>query len=372
MASELSVHSYDEWTRLREVIVGCASGYRLHHLDSSFALFYYENLYEPLSQVTADGRLVSIPERILDELQEDIRGFVDALESFGARVLRPVEIPEQPDLVTPWWRSIGTPALNVRDQTLILGDTIIETAPHVRGRIAENDYLKPIFYNYFAAGSGWITMPRPTLARGVLDPSYFVDQGLSVERALEADDAKEFPQLGYEMVFDGAQCIRLGNDILVNIASQNHELAFTWLSRMFDDKFTFHRIERLADNHIDSIILPLRPGLLLLRSPEYLKYLPYGLREWDVIYAPPVSEASFAQYDGILFPLASKFIDMNVLSLDSNTIIVNSLYPELIEVLEARSFDVIPVRHRHRRLFGGGFHCFTLDSVRDGGRESYF
>jgi glycine amidinotransferase len=109
-----------------------------------------------------------------------------------------------------------------------------------------------------------------------------------------------------------------------------------------------------------------------LRSPEYLKYLPYGLREWDVIYAPPVSEASFAQYDGILFPLASKFIDMNVLSLDSNTIIVNSLYPELIEVLEARSFDVIPVRHRHRRLFGGGFHCFTLDSVRDGGRESYF
>ena len=32
---------------------------------------------------------------------------------------------------------------------------------------------------------------------------------------------------------------------------------------------------------------------------------------------------------------------------------------------------VVPVRHRHRRLFGGGFHCFTLDTVREGGPEDY-
>ncbi|GAA1932332.1 hypothetical protein GCM10009837_67600 [Streptomyces durmitorensis] len=34
-------------------------------------------------------------------------------------------------------------------------------------------------------------------------------------------------------------------------------------------------------------------------------------------------------------------------------------------------FDVVPVRHRHRRLFGGRFHCFTLDTRRTGGFEDY-
>ncbi len=62
---------------------------------------------------------------------------------------------------------------------------------------------------------------------------------------------------------------------------------------------------------------------------------------------------------------------MNVLSIDENTVVVNSLYPELIRVLEGRRFTVVPVAHRHRRLAGGGFHCFTLDTVRSGGREDY-
>jgi N-dimethylarginine dimethylaminohydrolase len=38
---------------------------------------------------------------------------------------------------------------------------------------------------------------------------------------------------------------------------------------------------------------------------------------------------------------------------------------------DREGFTVVPVRHRHRRLFGGGFHCFTLDTVRDGPVENY-
>lgn len=32
---------------------------------------------------------------------------------------------------------------------------------------------------------------------------------------------------------------------------------------------------------------------------------------------------------------------------------------------------MVPVRHRHRRLFGGGFRFFTLDTHRTGGFEDY-
>jgi hypothetical protein len=127
----------------------------------------------------------------------------------------------------------------------------------------------------------------------------------------------------------------------------------------------------MADSHIDSILIPLRPGLMLLRSAKYLDFLPEPMRRWDVIYAPEVSEARFPDYGEHGFNLASRFIDLNVLSLDENTVIANSLCPELLRLLERRRFDVIPVQHRHRRLFSGGFHCFTLDCVRAGGSESY-
>jgi glycine amidinotransferase len=53
-------------------------------------------------------------------------------------------------------------------------------------------------------------------------------------------------------------------------------------------------------------------------------------------------------------------------------VVVNSLFPELIRLLERHGFDVLPICHRHRRLFGGGFHCFTLDVRRSGQIQDYF
>ena len=44
---------------------------------------------------------------------------------------------------------------------------------------------------------------------------------------------------------------------------------------------------------------------------------------------------------------------------------------QIIDLLENKGVEVIPVRHRHRRLFGGGFHCFTLDTNRESERISY-
>ena len=110
---------------------------------------------------------------------------------------------------------------------------------------------------------------------------------------------------------------------------------------------------------------------MLLRHPRVKDSLPVGLRTWDVIYPPDVGETAFPSYEAWGFNLASRFIDMNVLSLDESTVVVNSLSPGLIAVLESKGMTVIPVRHRHRRLFSGGFHCFTLDCVRDGGYENY-
>ena len=365
-------NSFDEWTPLREVVVGRAEHYTEHHVDSSWRLFFFDNVAPILGNTGPSQPLLQIPEQLVDELNEDIAGLVDTLTSCGVTVLRPAAPGKAVDIRTPQWEARATPPLNVRDQTIILGNTIVETAPHVRARVFENDLLKPIFYRYYESGSNWLSMPRPALTRDSLDTAYFRRRGVDVSRAAEGETALSIDGLGLEMIFDGAQCMRLGRDVLVNVANVNHELALRWL-RDNVPLLRFHLLDGIADNHIDSVVVPLRPGLLLLRSPQYLPYLPEAMQSWDVIYPPPTDESAFPDYStfGFVVPIASRYIDINVLSVDEDTVIVNSHYPELIDLLEQHGFTVAPVRHRHRRLFGGGFHCFTLDTVRAGGCEDY-
>lgn len=371
MHLDVAANSFDEWSRLREVIVGRAEHYTAHDVDTSWSLFYFENVAPVLKDDRSGGGLLPIPAQLVDELNEDIAGLVDALTGCGVRVLRPAAPGKEVDIASPLWTARATPPLNVRDQTIVLGNTIVETAPHIRARLFENDLLKPIFYRYFSAGSNWLSMPRPALGAGSLDQKYFLRLGVDVSRAIDAETSQGIDGLGLELVFDGAQCIRLGSDVLVNVANGNHELALRWLIDNLPH-LRFHRLNAMADNHIDSIVVPLRPGLMLLRSPKFLPYLPAAMQSWEAIYPPEMTqpEPDYSDF-GFVVPTASRYIDINVLSIDENTVVVNSHYPELIRELEMRGFTVVAVRHRHRRLFGGGFHCFTLDTVRDGGCEDY-
>lgn len=375
------VNSYDEWTPLKEVVVGVCEGYDAHDMDNSFVLFYFDNLFAALSSasdtihssIAERPRFVSISKKILDELSEDLEDFVKVLELAGVRVLRPAKLPvSRPENIRSLlWDAKPTPALNVRDNTIILGSNIVETAPHVRGRIFENDLLKPILHRYYSNGANWISMPRPALASGSIDDSYFRRRNLEIDTWLRSESQQEINGLGYEIVFDGAQCIRFGRDVVVNVSNQNHALGLEWMKRNFGSTFRFHRVEGMADNHIDSIVLPLRPGLLLLRSKEYRSLLPDRLRRWDIVVAPEPKTENLNNYVSETMFIASKYIDMNVLSIDESTVVVNSLNPELIKRLEEHRFTVIPSRNRHRRVFSGGFHCFTLDCVREGGLEDY-
>ncbi len=103
-----------------------------------------------------------------------------------------------------------------------------------------------------------------------------------------------------------------------------------------------------------------------MRTPNVAKALPAALQKWDMIFPPEPQANNFPEYDSDDLILTSRYIDLNVLSVSPDTVLVNDACPELIRCLEQHRFTVVPVRHRHRRLFGGGLHCFTLDTVRDG------
>lgn len=376
------LNSFDDWSPLREVILGSAMNYTLHERELSFDLFFYDQMsdrgsfydemYYPRisrpglgSASTATVRRSPIKRRYCEELIEDVEGMAEILRSLSITVHRPLPLTDTTEIATLAWRAAVVPPLNIRDNALILGDEVIETPPQVRARYFENQFLSPIFAHYSRLGGRWTVMPRPLMTDASFDPSYA--KGSPGGPAEHLTDSTPSPyDVGYEMMFDGAQILRLGRDLLANIATKNHALAVDWLERHLAGRFRIHRVCRLADNHIDSLVLALRPGLLLVRTPDVAKALPTPLQKWDMIFPPTPQVNNFPEYDSDDLILASRYIDLNVLSVSPDTVLVNEACPELIHCLENRRFTVVPVRHRHRRLFGGGLHCFTLDTVREG------
>jgi glycine amidinotransferase len=382
------LNSYDEWSPLKEVVVGSARNYIAHDRDLSFDLFFHENIirdnvirtewYYPrlsLPSPNADDSArrahISIKQRYVEELIEDIEGLVKTLESLSIRVKRPLELHEDTNEVrTLAWAASVVPPLNLRDNTLILGDEIIETSPMIRSRYFETQFLKPIFLEYFRQGARWTVMPRPLMTDASFDPSY-ADSTVGGPMQIIRNPQPSPYDVGFELMFDAAQCLRLGRDLVVNIANDNHRMGCDWLERHVGSRFRIHRVFRLSDSHIDSMVLALRPGTLLVRSKQVAEFLPEPLRKWELIVPPPPSTNNFPSYDDDDLLLTSLYIDLNVLSVSPDTVLVNEACPELMRTLERAHFTVVPVRHRHRRLFGGGFHCFTLDTVREGGMEDY-
>lgn len=380
----MQLNSYDEWSALREVIVGTAKNYTSHERELSFDLFFHDNIVQDnvirsewryprlaVSGSNIESARSSIKQRYVDELNEDIEGLVATLQDLSITVHRPIDLDASTATVrTLAWSANAVPALNIRDNTLILGDEIIETPPMIRSRYFETRLLTTVFAHYFKQGARWTTMPRPIMTDASFDLSYANASAGGPTEPITDPQSSPY-DVGYEMMLDAAQCLRLGRDLVVNISTANHALACDWLERHLEGRFRIHRVYRLSDSHIDSMVLALRPGTLLIRNEKVTDFLPEELRKWEMIVAPPPGANSFPIYEDEDLILTSPFIDLNVLSVSPDTVVVNEACPDLIGTLERHRFTVVPVRHRHRRLFGGGFHCFTLDTVRDSGPEDY-
>lgn len=378
------LNSHDDFTPLKEVIVGSAANYVGHDRDVSFELFHHENLkgfrsdwaYPRLTQAAAGHRESwAIKARYAEELHEDVEALADVLAGLGVAVHRPLPLPpDAKNIAGLGWEAAPTPALNVRDNTLILGNQIIETPPAIRSRYLETRLLSPVFNAYWEEGARWTTMPRPTLTDNSFDLSYARDTATTLGGPTEAiDDPRPSPyDVGVEMMLDGAQVLRLGRDLVVNVAQENHTRGAEWLERHLGREYRVHRVWRMADNHIDSMVLALKPGVFLARHDGIRDLMPEPLRSWRYLVPPEPDAGAFPVYDDYEdLVLTSPYIDLNVLSIDEHTVLVNEECTGLIKLLEGEGFDVVPVRHRHRRLFGGGFHCFTLDTRRTGGFEDY-
>lgn len=349
-----AVNSWDEFTALREIIVGDATHSRVPSMaDPSAWLACYPKLSRrELTALAVEGEF---PRHVIEESNEDLAALVETLQQLGVTVHQPAAVDHRVDFSSPDWSSSGYISYCPRDITLVAGSTIIETASPMRARYFELFGMRGLFQQYMLNGASWIAAPRPQLR----DELYtFDDDGL--------------PLLGEaEPVFDAANVIRIGKDFLYQVSRSGNELGLRWLQstlRLLGDI----RVHPLRDvygyTHIDSTITVLRPGLVLL-NPGRIKpdEVPEPLRGWDVVWCPEPIDTPMAVAEG----LSEHWICMNLLMVNPELAIVDVAQPELCRTLEKWGITVIPLQLRHARALGGGFHCVTLDIVREGGLENY-
>jgi len=58
-------------------------------------------------------------------------------------------------------------------------------------------------------------------------------------------------------------------------------------------------------------------------------------------------------------------MDVNILSIDESTVVVNERAYGVKDILSKNGFDIIEVKLDNGEIFAGGIHCSTLDLVRE-------
>ncbi len=379
----MKVWSQNEWDPLRSVIVGTVGGF-VPGLE-------YGQRNPGVREAALAVARAAFPQWYLDEVAEDLEAMCAVFRQAGVEVLRPQWSEESAYFQTPNWAAEGFDIYNVRDLHVVFGNTIVTSAPSARFRLFENSALQDLFYrHFFDQGFRWIAAPTPKLRGQYL---HELERSATELERVE-DDLHQKMSRGLsetyhyldedEVIFDAANIIRLGEDVLFLVSSTGNRKAVRWLRETLGKPYRVHETHAYRSSHLDSTILPLREGLVLLNGARVSEATcPEVLKGWDKLFftdmAPvPDEEVEFhrtvrlpayqrLQELGVESPLAhvsSPWAGLNVFSLDPTTVLVHDRQQALIKALEARGLTVVPICLRHCYTMLGGLHCTTLDVVR--------
>lgn len=354
------INANTSFGKLKDVVVGRELELSKRIADFTFQHFYRENLdHAVYDRFVADGEEYYVHHEILIKRNEQLDALAARLERMGINVHRPDRLTKVVPFNTPDFKSELSSASNVRDLTLVYRDSIVETPTYVQNRYFENSLLYKVYNKAFDGGKGgkWFRPPFNSLTKETVDLFPWNSKR----------DFNAFDRSKYTMAIDGAQYLRIGKDVIVNINSYNHWLGHEWLKSFFPES-KFH-IVNVADNHIDGVLVCLGPGYFLVnpKYPNIKDLLPKKFSNWNFLIPqdqiPQKIEKGMTSLDIQL--ASSRGMDINVLSLDERTVLVNERAVNVIDILQANGFETVPVRFENCEIFGGGIHCSTLDLNRD-------
>ncbi|MCB9348853.1 MAG: amidinotransferase [Lewinellaceae bacterium] len=351
------VNSYTEWDLLEEVIVGTPKNAFFSFWDPIDQLVY--NPAE-LSEIERYLKLQQpYPQDYIQKASLAVERFIHILEAEGVKVRRVEEVMYEQQFSTPAWKTAGGfCAANPRDLLIVIGDQIIEAPMCSRSRYFEARAYRPLLKEYVEKGAHLVAAPKPMLSDALYNPDF-----------ASADSDTPYVLTNHEPVFDAADFIRCGRDIIGQLSHVTNQAGIDWLQRHLGAGYKIHLIQSLDPKpaHIDTTLAALAPGKLLV-NPTFtdVNKLPEIFKTWDILIAPdPVPYKTRPR-------LMSNWISINTLMLDERRIVVEERQEPLIRALKEWGFHPIPCAFEDYYPFIGGFHCATLDVRRRGELKSWF
>jgi scyllo-inosamine-4-phosphate amidinotransferase 1 len=303
------IDSRNEWDPLEAIVVGSATAANWPTSDPVFALEGNKTTWTETPVPSGP-----VPQAIIDQANFELDILSETLVRRGVTVYRPRPM----DFVTEQGMYNYCP----RDRLLIWGNTVVDVNMMYPCR---NQEIKN-YDRLLSQAQHVLTMPR--------------DCG---------------------MVMDAANVCRLGDTWLFLESASGNRAAYDWLVTKFP-KVKIELCNFYSGVHIDSTIVPLREGLVMLNASRVNKdNCPRAFDYWEKIW---VTDEMIVPQGFYEYPYASKWIAMNMLVLDPETVILDAAQTQLITVLKRHGIDSIPLTLSHSRTLGGGFHCVTLDTRR--------
>jgi len=350
MSSLGKIWSPNEWGKLREIIIGSPR----NAFVEDYSDISIQCAYRPTPEAIAKQIQQKMPQSVIDETLEDIDQLTRVFKSLGVAVHRAEDFDHAQTIKSTDWEVWQESGINVRDLTLIHGDLVIDCPTPTRCRHFESLNVRAFFTEYLRRSDhAWmVSAPKPRL----LDSCYDLTADCGLHEV--------------EPIFDAANCVRLGKDIVVDTNNTANRFGIKWLQQTLDiyygqGKIKVHPLNTLSPDHLDVVLIPLREGTLLV-NPEYVTQdnLPEIFRSWDIIRGPEMVPQGYS----IGAPKASNWIGLNALVIngEEKTVLIEERQIELIRLLERKGFKPIPVSWRHGRDWTGGLHCVTLDVHREG------
>jgi len=320
--------NFNEWDKLKKVIVGTARDAKIPNIDKSVRTVNYADISD-ISHIVPQ----KYPDQVIEEANEDLEIFCNFLKKENVDVFRPED--NNPDYYN----------YCPRDSVLVYGDQSYATPMPIRCRQTE--------YRAFESHLDNLTIM----------PTYHSNDLYNVD-CVGNPDILALNEIAPS--FDAANIIRANQDILYLVSNSGNKKGAESLQNLLGSSVRIHTLENVYSYmHIDSTVAFLKEGLLLA-NPERIKnkyQLPRPFCDWDIIWAP--EPVDIGHYPGICN--ASKWINMNLFSINPELVVLEAHQHTLRMLLERKGIECAMLPMRQQRTLGGGFHCVTLDLE----RESY-
>ena len=196
-----------------------------------------------------------------------------------------------------------------------------------------------------------------------------------------------------------ASICRVGKDIWWDVIKKdNNGLVEKYKNLWISQGYRVHMSNR--GYHGDGEFCVVKPGCIV--SLAYVQNYEIEFPGWDVLHLPDQSWSKVSPFLKMKQKVGGKWwlkgeehndqliefvntwlndwvgyveetvFDVNMLSIDQNTIICNNYNKEVFAHFKKHKVEPIMFNFRHRYFWDGGVHCITQDLYREGTQEDYF